>query len=313
MSTETDQPTELYRRHRPKIFKTVIGQESAVSTLQQMLATERLPHALLFVGPSGVGKTTLARIIKTKLECSDFDFSEVNAADFRGIDTVREIRTRMGASPMGGKVRIWLIDECHQLSKDAQNALLKALEDTPKHVYFMLATTDSSKLLKTIITRCTEIKLKELSPVHLRQLIKSVCEKESLTISEDVEEKLIECALGSARLALVLLNKLVGIEDEAAQLESIERNAESRESIEIARALLNPRTQWADIAKILKTCETEPESIRWLVLSYMTSVILGGGKMAARAYICIDCFSDNYFDTKRAGLVRSCWAAVHAR
>ena len=303
---------ELYRKHRPKTFKTVVGQPDAVRVLKIMCETQRVPHALLFTGPSGCGKTTLARILKAKLECSDIDFQEINAADTRGIDMVREIRTRMSLAPVNGKCRIWLIDESHKLTNDAQNSLLKALEDTPKHVYFMLATTDPGKLLKTIITRCTEIKVKEMSPVALRELIKDICTRESLKISEEVEEKIIECALGSARLALVLLNKIVGIEDEADQLDAIERNAENKEAIEIARCLMNPRAQWHEMAKILKSCEAEPESVRWLVLAYMTNVMLGGGKGAARAFLAIEEFRDNFYETKKAGLVRACYAVMHA-
>src|SRR5690606_3369465 len=108
-----------------------------------------IPHAMLFTGPSGCGKTTLARILRVKLRCSDNDFQEINAADFRGIDSIRSMRQQVGAAPLGGDSRIWLIDEAHSMTADAQNAFLKLLEDTPRHVYFFLATTDPQKLKKT--------------------------------------------------------------------------------------------------------------------------------------------------------------------
>src|SRR5688572_25883760 len=140
---------ELYKKFRPKTLKGVVGQEGAVSSLQSMIDKGRLPHTILFSGPSGCGKTTIARILKGILECSDLDFFEINCADFKGIDMVRDIRRYVGIPPLHGKSRVWLIDEAHQLTKDAQNAFLKLLEDTPKHAYFMLATTDPQKLLPT--------------------------------------------------------------------------------------------------------------------------------------------------------------------
>lgn len=307
MKTE---PTEFYRKHRPAAFKAVVGQEDAVAVLSRFVQQASLPHALLFTGPSGCGKTTLARILKGKLECGDNDFTEINAADFRGIEMVREIRTRMMLSPIGGKCRIWLIDEAHKLSNDAQNALLKLLEDTPSHVYFMLATTDESKLIKTIITRCTEIKVRAMSTLALKALVKSVCVKESLTLSEEVEDKLVEYSMGSARMALVLLNKVATLDNEDERLEVIERSAANKEAIELARLLLNPRAAWVDVAKTIKAIEDEPETVRWIVLSYMKNVMLGGGKMAPRAYDVIQEFRDNFFDTKQAGLVQACYALV---
>lgn len=299
--------TELYRKHRPTTFKAVIGQQRAVSMLKEMVTNDRVPHALLFVGGSGCGKTTLARIIKEKMECSDNDFVEVNCADFRGIDMVREIRNRMGLSPIGGKCRMWLIDECHQLSKDAQNALLKMLEDTPAHVYFMLATTDPQKLLTTIRTRCTEVKLVELKAADMTALLQTTAEKEGKTLSEEVLARLVEYACGSARKALVLLNQVINIEGDEAQLDAIASSDSKTKAIELARALLQ-KAPWAEVAAILKDLDEEPESLRRMVLSYASNVLLGGGKAAPRAFLLCDVFQHHFYDSGKPGLVTACYA-----
>ena len=158
---------ELYKKHRPKNLKRVFGQSVAIGTLKPLIEAKQVPHSLLLTGPSGCGKTTLARILVKELKCAKADFMEVNCADFRGIDTVRDIRTRMMQAPIGGDCRVWLIDEAHMLTSAAQTAFLKMLEDTPDHIYFFLATTHPQKLLKTIKTRCTEIKLKEMTAKYL--------------------------------------------------------------------------------------------------------------------------------------------------
>ena len=132
---------ELYKKHRPSYLEDVFGQPEAVKVLGSMIEKDDLPHSILFTGPSGVGKTTLARILKEELECHANDFKEINCADFRGIDTIRDIRNNMNRQSLMGGPLIWLIDEAHKLTNDAQTAFLKMLEDTPKHVYFFLATT----------------------------------------------------------------------------------------------------------------------------------------------------------------------------
>jgi DNA polymerase III gamma/tau subunit len=298
-------PTEFHLLYRPKTFKEVIGQPEAVKVLKQMGQSNRVPHALIFTGPSGCGKTTLARIVSHKLGCNEGDFQEINAADFRGIDTIRDMRTRASLHPLHGTCRVFIIDEAHQISKDGQSALLKILEDTPQHVYFFLATTDPGKMLKTVTSRCTEIKVKEMTDEFQKELIEDVCAQASFDITEDVCEKIVECAGGSARAALVLLNKIVGI-DAAEQLDVIEKNASQQQGIALARALLN-RQPWAKIAALIKTIDEEPESIRWLVLSYMSSVMLSAGPIAARASEVVDVFQYNFFDTKKAGLVKACY------
>ncbi len=306
---------ELYKQYRPKKLAEVIGQERAVKVLTTHLESNSLPHSILLSGPSGCGKTTIARILKTHLECGDGDWHELNCADFRGIDMVRDIRTRLNLLPMFGKVRIWLIDECHQLTKDAQNGLLKMLEDTPRHVFFILATTDPSKLLKTIQTRCTSITVGLLNPKQVEALLLSVIKKHGkgkLKVDECVIDKIAQICEGSARKALVLLGTVVGIDNADDQMEALEKGDTTKQVIDIARTLLNPKTRWQDMALLLKGVGDEPEQIRRMVLGYMSNVLLGG-KMAARAFLIIQCFRDHWYDSGRAGLIASCYEVVTSK
>lgn len=308
---------ELYRRHRPASFNQVVGQDEAVKMLTDFGKRNAMPHCLLFTGPSGCGKTTLARIVKTKMKCGDADYQELNTADFRGIDMVREIRARMNLSPMAGKVRVWLIDEAHKLTGDAQNAFLKMLEDPPSHVYFMLATTEPQKLLQTIRTRATEIKVRGLKEKEMAALLDRVCKDEcGSALIQEVRDKIVDLADGSPRKALVLLNQILGEEDTESALAALSGGVAEKEGIDLARLLLNPRVSWPDITKTLKAIpdlETQSEGIRRLVLAYMASVAMGGGKGCAKAIEVIDCFRLPYYDTGKAGLLLSCWDATQQK
>ncbi len=301
--------TELYKKHRPVKFSQIVGQPEAVRTLVDLGRRGEIPHAIMFSGPSGVGKTTMARILRRKLKCSDHDFREMNLADLRGIDEVRKIRSRMQLAPMGGgKSRVWLLDEAHKLTSDAQHAILKLLEDTPGHVYFILCTTEPRKLIKTIHTRCTEIRLESLGDDDMRKVLVDVLGKEGVSLTEDVTDKLVQAAEGSPRKALVLLHQVIGEEDEENQLEAIRKGDSSRDAIEVARALLKG-VRWPEMAGILKgigSLDENAESVRWLVLSYMSTVSLNNPRQAARACEIIQEFLFNFWDSKRAGLILAC-------
>jgi DNA polymerase-3 subunit gamma/tau len=307
-----DTTDELYKRFRPKSFKQVVGQMGAVKMLSAMVQKGSVPHSLLFTGPSGCGKTTLARILQVKLNCSDGDFFEVNCADFRGIDFVRDIRSRMTFSPIGGKSRIWLIDECHELTKQAQEALLKMLEDTPKHVWFILATTDPNKLLKTIMTRCTEIRLNVLDSDSMLGLLNTTCKRAKVTTpSDEVLDKIINNSEGSARKALVYLNQVISVQGEDAQLEVINSTSMERQAIQICRVLIRPKSTYKEVMDILAKLEEEPEQIRRMILGYFTTVAMKPGKLSARAIDILRCFQDHYYDSGKAGLVLSIWDFYH--
>jgi len=302
---------ELHRKYRPKTFKEVAGQTKAVALLSRFVKTGKVPHTILFTGPSGCGKTTLARVLKSKLNCSPRDFTELNCADVRGIDEVRKIRSQVNHLPMGGDCRVWLIDEAHKLTNDAQNAFLKTLEEPPPHVYFFLATTDPGKLLKTVQTRCTEVHVDLCADDVLRSLIVDVANKEGGKLTKDVVDKLVESSQGSARKALVILNQIIGVEDEDEQLAAILAADANNQAIMIARALMKAGTTWADMVKILKGVDEDPESLRRMILSYSASCLQNPNKaMQTRAFLMLTAFSQNYFDMGRPGLLASCYEVL---
>jgi DNA polymerase-3 subunit gamma/tau len=295
-------------KYRPSGLKAVVGQSEACKVLRGFMKAAKVPHTLLLTGPSGCGKTTLARIVAEFLTGGiPSNLFEINSANFRGIETVRDVSSKVGLRAFGGKARVWIIDECHQMTKDAQNALLKVLEDTPGHVYFMLLTTDSAKLLPTIKTRCTEVRVKGLSDKDMKALLEGVCESEEEEVEESVLDRIIEVAEGSARKALKILEAAVVVEGEEPRLESVYANDSRRQAIDLARALIAPRARWADVAVVLRGLDEDPEGLRKMVLAYCASVLLGGGKLAPRASLIIEEFRDNFYDGGRAALVSACW------
>lgn len=301
---------ELYKKYRPTKFNQMVGQDGAVNSLVALLKKGDMPHAILLTGSSGCGKTTLARILKTRLKCSDHDFIEINAADkdTRGIDVVKLIKDRMSLKPLDGPCKIFLLDESHQLTPAGQDSLLKMLEDTPSHVYFFLCTTDPVKLKKTIITRCTEVRVRPLTVIELQQLLERVASAEDIDLDDDVRDALIEAAEGSARKALVLLHSVAGIETTEQQLEAIENRRIASDAIQLCKALMSART-FADVLPTILKLNEEAEGIRRAVLGYCSKVMLNpkSSKSARdRARSIYASMRDNFYDSGMAGLVFAC-------
>lgn len=301
---------ELYRRYRPQKFSEMIGQTNAVKQLTSMVRDNKVPHAVSFIGPSGSGKTTAARILASKIGCSNADLREVDSADNRGIDDMRAIRQVMGLAPMEGTCRVWILDEFHQATSDAQSALLKALEDTPRHVYFFICTTDPQKLKPTIRTRCTEIKMEPIKANDLKLLIGNVCIAEKVRVFDTVIAKIAEVADGSARKALVLLHQVMQLATDDERLECVQKADSKTAAIEICRALMQPRPQWSDLIPILNTVLEDPEQIRHMILGYAQAVLLKGGKMAPRAFLIIQAFRDSFYTCGRPGLCAACYEVM---
>jgi DNA polymerase III gamma/tau subunit len=305
---------ELYRKHRPKTLDDIWGQESAVSVLRGKLAKGEYPHATMLIGNSGTGKTTLVRIVKKELGCGKFDYKEINCAALDGvIDAVRGIDRMVGQSAMkAGGPRVIYLDEVQSLSRaqHAQQALLKMLEDPPDHVYYFLATTDPSKVIKTIHTRCMKIVLKPLSAEHLEGLLQEVCDKEGIKIEETVRDKIVEQAEGSAREALVLLDQIAGIDGEEERLAAVCNPESKREAIELCRAITEPRANWSRIADMVESIveggETGIESVRRMVLGYAYAILRKNPRNELARETIVQ-FGLNFFESGKAGLLGACW------
>jgi DNA polymerase III gamma/tau subunit len=311
--SKDSEAVELYRKYRPTALDGIVGQPTVVKMLKDLFKQNKVPHTILLSGASGCGKTSIARIIQTMLKCDEMDFYEINCASERGINIARDIKSVMGLSPLKSPCRVWLLDECHRLTGDALSALLKILEDTPNHVYFILATTDPQKLLKTIITRCTEFKLSALDSKSLAELITSVCQKEQIDLSEEVLDRLVEISDGSARKSLVYLHQIAKLKDEDEQLNCLISNDVKRQAIELARTIMDPRSKWADVSKILQSLDEDPEQLRAMVLGYANKVLLSSPKLAPKAYLVICAFETPfYYGSGRSGLSRACWEVMNS-
>ena len=229
----------LARKWRPRRFEDVYGQEPITRTLANAIRLGRLPHAILLAGPRGIGKTTIARILVRELNGDDeglergtsLDVQEIDAASNTGIDDVRVIRDSIRYAPTPGKWRIFIIDEVHQLSAQAFNALLKTLEEPPPHSLFILATTAPERIPDTVLSRVQRFDLKRLGTTEILTRLQEIVKGEELEVPESVLRSLARLGDGSLRDALTLLDRLIAgtgssitEEDAALVLDLIERS-----------------------------------------------------------------------------------------
>lgn len=220
----------LYRKFRPQSFKDMVGQEHITKTLKNQIKNERVAHAYLFSGGRGSGKTTTAKILaravnclhpvdgepcneceicKQALEGTLVDISEIDAASNNGVDNIRDIREEVEFIPTNGKYRVYIIDEVHMLSTGAFNALLKTLEEPPKHVIFILATTEPQKLPVTILSRCQRFDFKRISIEDIIKRLKIICNESNIEIEDGALKIIAKMSDGAMRDAISILERCI--------------------------------------------------------------------------------------------------------
>lgn len=301
--------------YRPKTFNEMVGNKNIISSISSQLDRDKdgVPHAFLLHGESGCGKTTTARIIASKLGCrvhsKNSDFVELDTAHFTGVDTARDIRNTMVYSPISSECRVWILDEFHKASTAFQSAMLKALEDAPKHCYFILCTTEPKKLLKTIRNRCSTFKVSKLEEKEIIQVIDGVLKQEKFSIPDDVKKEIAAVSDGCPRQALVILDQVIDLPEDK-MLGSVGDGIEEdkKEIKDLCQALLKGKS-WKIIAEVLKVLKgTEPETIRRAVIGYMSAVLLNSG--SAKPALIIDVFKDNVFDSGMPGIILNCYETM---
>ncbi len=232
----------LARKYRPQSFEDVIGQGHVTRTLQNAIRSDRVAHALIFAGPRGIGKTSVARILAKALNCEKgptitpcnncdscreitsgitVDVFEIDGASNRGINEIRELRENIKYMPSRSRNKIYIIDEVHMLTKEAFNALLKTLEEPPAHVIFIFATTELHKIPITIQSRCQIYNFKRINSNDIVGQLKKICQATGITVSEEVPWIIAREAEGGLRDALSLLDQIIAYSEDSITGEQV--------------------------------------------------------------------------------------------
>lgn len=283
--------SSLYRSYRPRTFATVAGHKNIITILQNEVKNNSFPHALLFTGQKGTGKTSLARIFAKAINCENNidgnpcenclscqlnnqgqapNVFEIDAASNNGVDEIRNIKENVSILPLSGRYKVYIIDEVHMLSKGAFNALLKTLEEPPKHALFVLATTEFAKIPATIISRCQTFNLQKIDQKSLISRLNFVAESEGFILEKRTAQEIYFLSEGSLRDALNYLEQLMIISDHELSLENLQKLfylAPLSEKLMVIKNLL--QGNFKDIIKYFENADAKGLDFHQFVLSLM--------------------------------------------
>ena len=265
----------LYRKYRPKTFNEVVGQKIIVKTLINAIVNNKISHAYIFSGPRGTGKTSVAKIFAKTINClelsdaipcekciscinyndkKNIDIIEIDAASNNGVDEIRNLKNSVNLVPSISKYKVYIIDEVHMLSTSAFNALLKTLEEPPKHVIFILATTELHKVPETIISRCQNFDFHRVSIEDISNRLEEICNLENIKINREVIELIAQLSNGGMRDSIGLLDQLSSYKNEKIELDDVYEVCgiiSSKQTFEIINYLVDDNLKEA-INKITK-------------------------------------------------------------
>lgn len=312
----------LITEFRPDDLQNFMGSEDAIKGLKSKFDSKNPPNVFLITGPSGCGKTTLSRIIATLVGAIkdgesphiSINYKEIDSAHFTGVDSIRDLRRQLPTLPMANKTKAYLLDECHQLSFAAQEALLKGLEECPKHAYIILATTDPQKLKVTLKRRCHEVKLSSLNDDDMHSFLASIVKKrKAKKVNEKVITEIANSSMGSPGIALSILDKVIDLKNPKAMLKVLATGETiSTAAIDLCRGIFK-KTPWNKMGKIIKALKDnkqDPERLRKAINGYCMSILLK--QDSAAAYMVMDAMKDPFYDSPWESLVRCLYYARYA-
>lgn len=263
-------------KYRPSTFDQVIGQSQTVASIQSILESHSVPHTFMLTGPAGCGKTSTALLIAKALGCVGSDIIELDAATHGDVENIRELTEMMKYVPMQGQNKCLILDEVHNISKKAFESLLKSIEQPPAHAFYILATTEETKIPATIKTRCHAYTFREVSAQELYELAYVVNELEALQRSEEMLRLVAENSNGSPRQMLVNLSTIrhANTLQDASVLLKTNEAEETSGLIQIMRMILKNDLNWTQLMEHAKTVENWG-GMRAIFRGYISKVAMG--------------------------------------